>query len=284
MGEADRKGKRLGRPAKIVIWSVLFLVSVYLGSILFLVKNQRVLQYTPGTAYANLEDVDFPAARLVTIAVGQYLSVRGWYAPPRPGMPVIVYYKGNEGSFTDSVERFKQMNADGYGIVAFDYRGFPMSPGAITQEGVLADALAVFDWISTSDAPVIIWGRSLGTGPATYVASLREAAAVVLESPFTAAVDVAAERYPIFPVRMLMKDPYPSREWIGQVTEPVLVAHGTDDRVINVHHGRDLFALAPNGKELWIVEGGTHTSLWADGIWDRAKAFFDQVPALLPTP
>ena len=270
-------GKKMGRTGKIIVWSVLFLISLYLGAILFLVKNQRTLQYTPGTAFSSLDEVDFPNARPVSIPVDPFVSVRGWYAPPRSGMPVIVYFKGNEGSFTDSVERFKRMNADGYGIVAFDYRGFPMSPGAISQEGVLADALAVFDWVSAPDAPVIIWGRSLGTGPATYVASKREAAAVILESPFTAAVDVAAERYPIFPVRILMKDPYPSRDWIGQVTEPVFVAHGTADRVINVHHGRDLFAMAENGEELWIDEGGTHGSLWADGIWDRVRTFMDRV-------
>jgi fermentation-respiration switch protein FrsA (DUF1100 family) len=169
------------------------------------------------------------------------------------------------------------MSADGFGVLAFDYRGFPMSPGEITEENVLADSLAAFDWVASQGAPIVLWGRSLGSGPATYVASKRDADALVLETPFTAAVDVAVERYPIFPIASLMKDSFLSREWIGDVSEPVFVGHGTEDRVIPVHHGRDLFGLANDGKELWIVEGGDHGSLWEDGIWGKVRGFIGQV-------
>ena len=259
---------------RVIFWGLAFVVSLYLGAIYFVMKNQRVMQYTPGTKFISLDEVDLPGARLVNMPVDDLINVRGWYIEPEEGKPIIVYFKGNEGSFTEDSVRYRAMSDLGYGVLAFDYRGFPLSPGKITQEGILEDSLAAFDFAAGQGAPILLWGRSLGTGPAVYVASKREAAAVLLESPYTAAVDVAAERYPILPVYNLMKDQFLSRDWIGDVEEPIFIAHGTADKVIPVHHGKDLFEMAPNGQELWIDEGGTHGSLWADGILDKADEFY----------
>ncbi len=259
---------------RVIFWGLAFLVSLYLGAMLFLSKNQRALQYTPSGVILSVEDANIPELRLINIPVDEFINVRGWYVPPALGMPIIVYFSGNAGSFTDGRDRFADMVDDGYGLVAFDYEGFPMSPGELNEENILADSLAVFDWTAQFSSPIILWGRSLGTGPANYVASIRDASALVLETPFTAAVDVAADRYPILPVASLMKDQFLSREWIVDVEEPVFVAHGTADRTISVQHGRDIFALAKNAKTLWIVEGGTHESLWDDGLWEQAKEFF----------
>src|SRR5690606_37859594 len=184
--------------------------------------------------------------------------------------------KGNSKSFSEEHERFEQFVADGYGFLAFDYRGFPASPGEISQANVLADALAAFDWLDTgTDAPILIWGRSLGSGPATYVASQREAAALLLETPFLSAVNVAAKRYPILPVGLVMQDQYRNDLWIGDVAEPVFVAHGTADRTIGVSNGKRLYALAPNPAGLWIVEEADHSDLWDAGIWSQAEPFFE---------
>lgn len=271
-------GRKIVTRARI-LWWVAFIISLYLGAMLFLSKNQRALQYTLSGKIISLEQANLPGARLVVFPVDQFINVRGWYVPPAQGMPIIIYFKGSEGSFSTSYDRFADMVADGYGLVAFDYEGFPMSPGEINEENILADSLAVFDWAAEQGSPLILWGRSLGTGPATYVASLREADAVVLETPFTSALDVAAERYPILPVAWLMKDQFLSREWIKDVQEPVFIAHGTADRAIPVHDAKELFAMAPAGKELWIVEGGTHESLWSEGLWDRAKQFLNELAA-----
>ena len=127
--------------------------------------------------------------------------------------------------------------------------------------------------------PILIWGRSLGSGPATYVASLREAEALLLETPFLSAVTVAADRYGFLPVGLLMQDQYPVDEWIADVAEPVLVAHGTADITIGVTMASAVYALAPNKDELWIVEGAGHGDLWDRGIWDQAKAFFNGLGA-----
>jgi fermentation-respiration switch protein FrsA (DUF1100 family) len=119
-----------------------------------------------------------------------------------------------------------------------------------------------------------LWGRSLGSGPATYVASVRDAKALLLETPFDSAVAVAGDRYGFLPVQLLMHDQFRVDDWIKDVTEPVFVAHGTADKTIGVQHGQRVYDLAPNKAGIWIEEGADHGDLWDRGIWARAKVFF----------
>ena len=263
-----------------LLLALLILVGIaYAGVLGYISANQRALQYEPGGEITALSATALSGAEDVAIPSGDHV-VNGWYQAPAPGMPIIVYYKGNSGSFSGEHERYAQFVADGYGFVAFDYRGFPATEGEISQDNILADALAVYDWAAAQGAPLVIWGRSLGSGPATYVASQRDAEALLLETPFLSAITVAGERYPYLPVGLLMQDQFPSNVWIEDVSEPVLVAHGTADTTIDVSNGERLYALAPNPAELWIVPGAGHSDLWAAGIWSHAEPFFEK--ALLP--
>lgn len=263
---------------RIIIWGLIFIVSLYAGALLFLNSNQRNMQYSTQGEIIKLSDAKMPRAEIIFVPTARNaptLGVRGWYVEPVGDKPIIIYFNGNEGSFTEQYERLRDIAEAGYGLVAFDYRGFPLSLGRVNEENILNDSLKIFDWAKEKNKPIVLYGRSLGTGPATYVASKREAQALVLETPFTAAVDVAAQRYPFMPVAKLLKDKFLSREWIKDVDEPLFIGHGTADKVIPVQHGKDLFALANNGQELWIVEGGTHGDLWARGLWERIEGFLN---------
>lgn len=259
---------------RLVLVALLAVVLLGYGGVVgYMYVNQRALQYDAKGDITALSGTTLSEANEVAIPSGDGV-INGWYQAPRPGMPLILYLKGNSGSFSAEHERYEQFVADGYGFLAFDYRGFPASPGTISESGILQDALAAFDWAAERHQPVLIWGRSLGSGPATYVASQRDAAALLLETPFLSAVNVAAERYPILPVYWVMLDQFRNDEWIRQVTEPVLVAHGTADRTIDVTNGERLYALAPDPVELWIVPGADHSDLWKADIWSHAAAFF----------
>lgn len=246
----------------------------YGSAVAYMYFNQRALQYEANGELTPLSATLLTGAREVSIPSGDG-AVLGWYQAPPAGRPTIIYYKGNSGSFTAEHERYERFVAEGYGFLAFDYRGFPASAGAISEDNILTDALAAFDWLSDQgNAPILIWGRSLGTGPATYVASTRDAKALLLETPFLSAVNVAAERYPILPVWWVMQDQFRSDLWMPEVTEPVLIAHGTADATIDVTNGERLYALAPNPDGLWIVPDAGHSDLWRAGIWAEASAFF----------
>jgi hypothetical protein len=260
---------------RIAIILLVLVVVAYGGAVAYMYFNQRALQYDAQGPVTALADTALSSAEEIAVPSGDGV-LHGWYQAPQAGKPVIVYYKGNSGSFSREHERYEQFVADGYGFVAFDYRGFPASPGTITQDGILEDATAIFDWAATKDFPLVIWGRSLGSGPSTYVASVRDAQALLLETPFLSAVTVAGERYPYLPVGLVMQDQFPVNQWILGVDEPVLVAHGTADVTIDVSNGERLYALVPNKDELWIEPGGGHGDLWARGIWGHAEPFFER--------
>ena len=96
--------------------------------------------------------------------------------------------------------------ASGFGLLAMSYRGYPGSGGRPSETALFSDALEIFDWLAERTSDIVIYGESLGTGIATYAASKRPARALVLEAPFTAAVDIAATQYPWVPVGLLMRD------------------------------------------------------------------------------
>jgi hypothetical protein len=263
---------------RLLVGIVVVLAILYAAVVSYMFFNQRALQYLPDGETVALAQAGLPGAEAVEIPSGDG-TINGWYQAPESGMPLIIYYKGNSGSFSAEHERFEQFVADGYGFLSFDYRGFPLSPGEITQDNILEDAVSAFDWAQAKGAPIMIWGRSLGSGPASYVASVRDAEALLLETPFLSAANVASERYPYLPVSLVMQDQFPVDQWIVEVAEPVLVAHGTADTTIDVSNGERLFALVPNKGELWIEPGADHGDLWVRGIWNHARPFFEQAVA-----
>ena len=261
---------------RIIVAVLLVAALGYAGACAYMYVNQRSFQYEPEGKFLALGETGLSTAEQVEIPTSDDERIRGWYAPPaQAGKPVIVYYKGNAGSFAREHERYEQFVADGYGFLAFDYRGFPASPGTLNEQNVLKDAIAAFAFADNKGFPVVIWGRSLGSGPATYVASQRKAMALLLETPFDSAVSVAKDRYWFLPVDWIMSDQYRVDEWIPRVEEPVFVAHGTADTTIGYQHGVRAYELAPNKAGMWTVEGAGHSDLWDAGIWEKAKGFFE---------
>ena len=104
-------------------------------------------------------------------------------------------------------------------------------------------------------------GESLGTGVAVDLAARHEVGALVLDSPYSSTVDVAAARYWMFPVRLLMRDQFRSDEKIGKVAAPVLMIHGAADAAIPIRFGEKLFALANQPKQFIRLDGVGHLAL-----------------------
>jgi uncharacterized protein len=267
---------------RIVIGLLGGLAVVYLSALVALYFTQRELQYDPDGEQVPLAETKLVTAQAVSIDTGDGAKVSGWYQAPLPGKPIIVYYKGNAGTFSEEHERFEAFAADGYGFLAFDYRGFPASPGAISEVNMLHDSLGVFDWARGKGFPIVIWGRSVGTGPAAYVASKREADALYLETPYDSTVAVGQARYWFFPIALLMLDQFRLDIWIKDVAEPTFVALAGADRSIPVAHGQHAYELVPNKAGVWEQPGAGHSDLWKAGEWaEHARSFFEQVEAKL---
>jgi fermentation-respiration switch protein FrsA (DUF1100 family) len=259
---------------RLLVAVLVLAVLGYGGVLAYVYTHQRSLQYGAGGRMYTLAETQLKHAELVNIPSADGATLAAWYEPPQAGKPLILYFRGNWESFSREHERYEAMEADGYGFVAFDYRGFGGSPGEISEAHVLEDGLAAYDWTAAKGFPIVIWGRSLGSGPATYVAGLRKTDALLLETPFDSATAVGRDRYWYLPVDLLMKDKYPVDHWIGKVTAPVFVAHGSADKTIAEYHGQRVYDLAPNKAGIWIEPGAGHDDLWKLGLWERAKKFF----------
>lgn len=187
---------------------------------------------------------------------------------PAPGRPVIVVFHGNASYPEDYGFLYPGWIGDGYGIVAPVARGYPRSSGAPGGEAMLADALAIRDWIADTypDSPVVVFGQSLGTGLAVHVAAYREVAGVILISPFTSMLALVQEKVPWAPVRLLLASPFRGDLDAARIKAPVLIFHGERDALIPIANGRALAALITAPVTFETVSGAGH----AEGLFTVA--------------
>jgi hypothetical protein len=129
----------------------------------------------------------------------------------------------------------------------------------------------------------VLWGESLGTGVAVYLAAEKPVGRVILEAPFTSTAAVAAQRYWFMPVRLLMKDQFRSDERIANVSAPVLILHGLNDRTVPYAMGEQMFDLAKGNKHIVRFIDGGHEDLDQYGALHAVGRFLagdlDQPPA-----
>ncbi|MDO8534733.1 MAG: alpha/beta hydrolase, partial [Xanthobacteraceae bacterium] len=197
--------------------------------------------------------------------------------PPRGDKPVVLYFHGNGGALWYRTERFRALVADGTGLLALSYRGYGGSTGRPSEAGLIADAEATYAFAAARYPPerIVLWGESLGSGVAVALAAERPVGRIILEAPFTSAVDIAASVYPFMPVRYLMKDQFRSDQRIGQVKAPVLVLHGARDRIVPIAFGERLYELVRSPKRLVRFADGGHEDLDQHGALAAAKKFLE---------
>jgi hypothetical protein len=252
------------------LFSLVAVVAVfYVVAASYMYLNQRGFVFVPSGELATPQEKGLENVAVETVQMADGTSVTVWTAEAtQAGAPTVLYFHGNSGNVSTRWKRFEEILDSGFGLYAPSHRGYAGSEGSPSEAAIISDALEHFDTLAATGAPVIVHGESLGTGIATAVAAQRpDAGLLVLEAPYTALVDMAYEQYPWLPVSFLMKDQMPTRERIGDVDAPVLIIHGTADRVIPVEHGRRLFERAPDPKELLVVEGVGHSDLWKNGLW-----------------
>ena len=256
-------------------WLLIFAVVFYLGFVALLYVAQRAIQYFPESYRTEPAVVGLPEVEEVTLDTADGERVIVWHVPPRAAdKPVILYLHGNGASLRWRADRFRNLTADGSGLVALSYRGYGGSSGRPTEAGMINDALAAYAFTTARYGAerIVLWGESLGSGVAIALAGEKPVARVVLQSPFTSAVDIAAQRYWFVPVRLLMKDQFRSDLRIGKVTAPVLVLHGDRDDVVPFALGERLYELITAPKRFVRFPGGGHNDLGARAV-EAARQF-----------
>jgi fermentation-respiration switch protein FrsA (DUF1100 family) len=259
-------------------WIAAIALFGYAGLLVLMYAAQRSLMYFPDPGRKPPASVGLPQAEEVTLDTPDGERLIAWHVPPRDGKPVVLYFQGNGGGLDLRADRFRKLVSDGTGLVALNYRGYGGSSGRPTEQGLITDAQTAHAFAAPRYAPdrLVLWGESLGTGVAVALAAERPVGRVLLESPYTATVDVAASIYPFIPVRLLMKDQFRSDLRIGQVKAPVLILHGDGDDIIPIRYGERLLAMVPGEKRMVRYAGGYHMDLDRFGATDEALKFLAQ--------
>jgi fermentation-respiration switch protein FrsA (DUF1100 family) len=256
--------------------SILVFVLVCYGALLALMYfAQRALMYFPDRTRTAPAAAGLPQAAEEILGTADGEKIIVWHVPPRGDKPVVLYFHGNGGALNLRAGKFNAIVADGTGLLALSYRGYGGSTGKPSEAGLIADADAAYAFAAARYPPdrIVLWGESLGSGVAVALAAGHPVGKLVLEAPFTSAVDVAAAVYPFMPVRYLMKDQFRSDQRIGQVKAPVLVLHGARDRIVPIAFGERLYALVRSPKRLVRFPDGGHEDLDQYGALAVAKTF-----------
>lgn len=263
------------------------LAAVALGAVLAWLKwHENELVFVTAISHQRAAGVVPAGGETFTIPTAggaQLAAVRFRADPAHDTQFWILHLHGNaESAFSDLQLAHCQLLARqlGVGVLCFDYRGYGRSPGEASEAGMNQDAEAAYQSLRAAGVPaarIILWGHSLGSGPAVYLASRYPSAGLVLFGAFTSVPDAAADTYPWLPVRWLTGVHFDSLHRLPDVHVPVIIAHSRTDTVIRFHHAQDLFAAAHEPRRLLVLADRMH-----DGLGGHMEALYDQTDALRP--
>ena len=193
-----------------------------------------------------------------------------WLAQARADAPLLLYLHGARWDVRSSAHRMRRMHQLGFSVLGIDYRGFGKStPGLPSEAQAHEDALAAWRWLAAQQpgAKRYLFGHSLGGAIAVRLAGeVDDAAGLIVEGSFPSIADVLkTTTWGWLPVSPLITQRFDAGQYIEQVKAPLLVVHGSDDRLIQPTLGRALFERARAPKQFVLVEGGTHHNTNAVG-------------------
>jgi fermentation-respiration switch protein FrsA (DUF1100 family) len=266
---------RIGRRA--LVWLLPGAAVLYLAALGALYHWQRDIVFVRARWWhEGARPADFVER---TIAEPDGTRLRIWESgPPAKGKATVVFFYGNAGTLSDFAGVGEDLRQNGYGVVLGSYRGYSRNPGDPSEAGLFADARAILGALPRGHGPVVVWGQSLGTGVAARMAAEGRASGLILQSPYTSVVDIAAMAYPLFPVRLLDKDPFDTLSLVPKIATPVLIIHGTNDWTVPFWMGVRLKGRFGRAATLVPIEHGGHDDLSADELvppalqWLKANA------------
>lgn len=177
---------------------------------------------------------------------------------------VILYFHGNVGDLSRwgaITEYFANKN---YDVLVMDYRTYGKSSGNLNETLLYKDAQMCYDYLKATynENSITVYGRSLGSGFATYITSKNNPKQTILEAPYYSIEDVAKKRLPVFPLKYLLKFEFPNYEFVQSIKSPLYIFHGTDDAVVPFESGKKLFDKTFKvNSDFIIIPKGSHNNL-----------------------
>jgi len=186
----------------------------------------------------------------------------------------ILYFHGNAGNLDRWGTYADRFTKQGYNILMLDYRGYGKSEGKPSEANFYEDGQLAYDWIrqKAKASDLIIYGRSIGTGVACQIAANNPAKLLILETPFNNMNDVARTRFPYLFLPFPLRHQFPNDEHIKKVAYPVLIFHGTKDKVVPYECAAKLKLELKETDHFYTIENGGHNNLNQFEIFNKTIA------------
>ncbi|MBL0937230.1 MAG: alpha/beta hydrolase [Rhizobiaceae bacterium] len=274
-----RKGKRRTQ-ARAFATLIMLLVAAWATAahtvpeyVLF--RDRLALDILKFDSKLKLEPIELTAA--------DGLKLRSYYFAPQPGKPLIVYFPDRLGDIIYKPRHLTAIAEEGYGLLLTGYRGYGGNPGLPSEAMLYADASAMMERIAADAlAPdgVIIYGYSMGTGVASYVAARAETLGLVLEAPFTTFGDAVRQQFSQVP-EWLVRTKFDTRSRIDKVDAPILILAGGKDQITPASFAERLAAMNSDHASLVVVPDGNHLNLIRKGGAAAVQGFLARLKAPL---
>jgi len=236
---------------------LVLLARLYIRQNALIFRPGPPLDRSPASFGIPYEDVRLPCA--------DGSRVRGWWIPNPEGRPAVIFFHGSDGNITHELPVACFLRALSVGAMLVEYPGY--GDGARTSErGAYQAAEAAWTFVTRACGvppdKIIIFGQSLGSGVATYLAARQPCGGLVVQSGFRSVPDLAARAYPYLPVRLFCRTRMNSLERIARCPGPVLILHSEDDEAIPVDEARALYARVRGPRKLITYRGPHHGAQW----------------------
>ena len=261
----------------------LLIVALYIALFLFAFFLSDSMIFLPHPSSYR----DSPEVLRIPTASGTKISAV--YLPNPTAKFTLLVSHGNAEDLGDDRYWLEDLRRAGFSVFAYDYEGYGTSEGKPTEKALYEDEAAAYEFLAvnlkTPPDQIIIFGRSVGTGPATYIAARRPSAGLILQSPFVSTFRVLT-KIPLLPF-----DKFPNYKYIRHVHSPVLIMHSRADSVIAFWHGQKMFDLANEPKRAFWAQIVDHNDMdSAPGYMAAIQAFASTLgkapvqPPSIPSP
>ena len=208
------------------------------------------------------------------------VKTHGWFLKNPSSDDVLVYFHGNAGSISGRYPWAIELMQAGVSVLMVEYRGYGRSEGEPSEAGIYADADAVWRWLTeerkVAPEKIILYGKSLGGGPATHLAVSFRPKALVLQSTFTSIPDMAKRVLPLVP-RFLIQTQFDNESKLPNVEVPTLIIHSRADDLIPFEQSERNVRAAKNLVSHLVFDGYGHNNL----VSNEGPAIVEAISSLL---
>jgi len=250
---------------KVWKWLKIIAIIYILGGIALYFLQDYIL-FHPVTLKRD-HKYDFPEKNKeinIPITENSNLNIVQFFSTDTVTKGVVLYFHGNKKNISWYAKYSPYFTKYGYEVWLIDYPGFGKSTGKLTEQTLYDWANYMYNFARTrfSADSIIIYGKSMGTGIATHLASLQPCKKLILETPYYDYPSVIKHYLPIYPIEWMIHYKIPTRDYLEKVIAPITIFQGTDDRLVTYNNAKRLKPFLKAGDEFVTIEGGSHNDLY----------------------